>query len=189
MILKPAFTRLNSSSYERRAARRYLLLRPRVTKFPPKFPFRPSMPKFPWDRRSAREASSRSLWWHTKDDLDLMIKCPVGLKGSNSHTKGPGICGDGILDHDANRKLVNPVSDPVEHIVWQRIIPDGQYEVWVKPSYSFRPATIKYEVRVEFDGEQRICSGEVYLDRARETGTRQRAITSCRGIHCLTVNT
>ena len=126
----------------------------------------------------ARGKLEVTLWWQTKDDLDLMVMCPGGLiKGLNSDTRGPGICGDGILDHDANRKLVNPVSDPVEHIVWQRVIPDGQYEVWAKPSYSFGPAPIKYQVRVEFDGEQKICSGEVYVDWMRKTGIRQRAIT------------
>jgi hypothetical protein len=44
---------------------------------------------------------------------------------------GPGVCGDGIIDVDANRKRLHPINDPAEHAVWVRSAPMGDYTVAV----------------------------------------------------------
>ena len=68
------------------------------------------------------------LAWHTLDDVDLEIECPGGLISGLNGNFGPGICGSGKLDLDANRDLtVNIQRDPVEHIAWSDEPPAGEY--------------------------------------------------------------
>jgi hypothetical protein len=122
----------------------------------------------------ARGRLEITLWWRTKDDLDLNVLCPGGrISPVNSQTTGPGICGDGLHDVEANRNLINPVNDPAEHIVWQRGIPEGLYKVLVVPKSTLGPNPIDYEVRVDLDGESRVCSGQVQWDAEGGTGNAQ----------------
>lgn len=118
-----------------------------------------------------------TLWWETKDDLDLNVFCPRGaIKPNNASTKGPGICGDGIHDVDANRNLINPVLDPKEHIVWISDIPDFVYRVYVIPKRTLNSSPITYHTRVDFDGESVTCSGQVQWDRESKQGYGQYSI-------------
>ncbi len=62
-----------------------------------------------------------TLEWATLDDLDLNVFCPGGTIDATQGHAGPGICGDGRKDVDANRNLVENVSPtPIENIVWQK---------------------------------------------------------------------
>jgi hypothetical protein len=92
------------------------------------------------------------LWWSTTDDLDLVIGCPpagmldpfkltsVRARRTTGTTflgrimgMGPGLCGDGIIDVDANRKRLHPINKPAQHAVWVRSAPMGDYTVAVRP--------------------------------------------------------
>ncbi|WP_294532291.1 hypothetical protein [uncultured Rhodoblastus sp.] len=107
------------------------------------------------------------LAWHTLDDLDLVITCPGGRLGAFGGTFGgsfgPGVCGDGNLDVDANRNLVmNIQHDPVEHIVWHDDPPAGNYlfsaQIY-KAMDGPRPKNIPFEMTMSLDGEQKKCTG------------------------------
>lgn len=101
-----------------------------------------------------------TLSWATLDDLDLNVDCPGGRIDSQPGHAGPGICGDGRKDIDANRNLTDNVSTtPIENIVWQGDIPQGQYRIEV---IEYRAATafgntVPFTLRVRWNGEERIC--------------------------------
>lgn len=101
-----------------------------------------------------------TLLWNTLDDLDLNVTCPGGLiSGYPGHT-GPGVCGDGRKDLDANRNLVENVSStPIENVVWQSDIPQGRYSVEV---IEFRSKgdganTVPFTLRLRWNGQEREC--------------------------------
>ena len=104
-----------------------------------------------------------TLWWNTIDDLDLEVRCPGGLISPfEPSTLGPGICGDGQHDIDANRNMEPPVTtNPREHVVWTKDIPEGLYKVIVQPTKTSGGSPIPYSVRVDFEGESRLCTGTV----------------------------
>jgi len=115
-----------------------------------------------------------TLWWDTTDDLDIVVKCPGGVLDSAYlfaskrlgviAGRGPGVCGDGIIDVDANRKRLHPVNNPAEHAFWKRNVPAGLLEVEVVGYNDTSPnSRIPYSVRVEFAGEQKVCSGHVEI--------------------------
>jgi hypothetical protein len=103
------------------------------------------------------------LAWHTLDDVDLEIECPGGLISGVNGNFGPGICGSGKLDLDANRDLtVNIQRDPVEHIAWSDEPPAGEYRFRAhiyKAKDGARPSNIPFEMTISLDGEQKKCSG------------------------------
>ena len=122
-----------------------------------------------------------TLWWESTDDLDLVVACPpAGLLDPWEMTAvrsqrtiggtfpnrlmgmGPGVCGDGTIDVDANRKRIHPVDHPAEHAVWQERIPAGAYTVAVRPSKLAQfNSKVSYSIRVDLNGEQKICTGQV----------------------------
>lgn len=117
-----------------------------------------------------------TLWWNTTDDLDLTVKCPGGVISPRAGQQGPGICGDGVHDVDANQKMINPVTDPKEHAAWTSP-PDGEYRVEVKAYQTSHPDPIEYSVRVQLDDEVRICTGKVQWDGHNGKGYYQSPIT------------
>jgi hypothetical protein len=117
-----------------------------------------------------------TLWWNTTDDLDLTINCPGGMISPRAGQHGPGVCGDGVHDVDANQKMVNPVSDPKEHAAWT-LPPDGDYRVEVKAYQTSHPNPIEYSVRIQFEDEVKICSGKVQWDGRAGKGYYQSPIT------------
>jgi hypothetical protein len=121
-----------------------------------------------------------TLWWHTTDDIDLYVTCnPPGneLSPKTDSSRGPGLCGDGVLDVDANRNMTAPTTSPAEHIYWKENIPAATYVVFVKPFKTGSGDKIPYSVRVEFDGEERICSGDVSWNGRTRTGHAEIPIT------------
>jgi hypothetical protein len=106
-----------------------------------------------------------TLWWNTTDDLDLTVLCPGGVLSPRASEHGPGVCGDGVHDVDANQKMINPVSDPKEHVTWDSP-PDGDYTVQVKAYKTNHPEPIDYSVRIQLDDEVRICQGTVQWNGA-----------------------
>ncbi len=105
------------------------------------------------------------LAWHTLDDVDLEVECPGGkITGVGDHF-GPGICGDGKLDLDANRSLtINVQRDPIEHVAWLKAPPYGEYffsaHIFMVHDPE-RPKNIPFEMTVSLDGEQKKCSGSL----------------------------
>jgi hypothetical protein len=116
-----------------------------------------------------------TLWWNTKDDLDLTVRCPGGMLSPNAGQHGPGVCGDGVHDVDANQKMVSPVTDPKEHVPWSAP-PDGPYKVEVKAYKTDHTDPIDYSVRIQLDDEVRICSGKVQWDGRAGVGYYQSPI-------------
>jgi len=108
-----------------------------------------------------------TLTWNTKDDVDLHVSCPGGqITPWSGTTKGPGICGDGILDVDANRYASGryvgvPIENPIENITWNNKVPDGEYRVLVRPNYLPRNKEIEYRLAVKLDDEEKLCRGTV----------------------------
>lgn len=102
--------------------------------------------------------------WSTADDVDLSVQCPGGTVGGVAGKPGPGICGDGKLDLDANRNLlVNVVPNPVEHIVWQNDIPAGDYVFGITlfKTKNNRELHLPVRLRIRIDDEERVCTGIV----------------------------
>jgi hypothetical protein len=116
-----------------------------------------------------------TLWWNTTDDLDLTVECPGGYLSPEDSKHGPGICGDGVHDVDANQKMVHPVTDPKEHATWDSP-PDGSYQVWVKAYMTSHPDPIDYWVRVQLDDEIKVCHNQVKWDGTAHTGYIQSPI-------------
>jgi len=117
-----------------------------------------------------------TLWWNTTDDLDLTVDCPGGAISPREGQHGPGICGDGIHDVDANQKMANPVNDPKEHATWNSP-PTGDYKVWVKAYQTSHGDPIDYWVRVQLDDEIKICHNQVQWDGRAGKGYYQSPIT------------
>jgi len=92
-----------------------------------------------------------TLAWHTFDDLDLEIVCPLGMLAQSRYKqKAPGNCGDGKIDVDANRKMLNPVINPVENAVWENDIPELLY-VRVDAYLIKSASPVDYIVTVKLD--------------------------------------
>jgi len=102
-----------------------------------------------------------TLAWHTFDDLDLEIVCPLGMLAQSRYKqKAPGNCGDGKIDVDANRKMLNPVINPVENAVWENDIPELLY-VRVDAYLIKSASPVDYIVTVKLDDEEKICRGAI----------------------------
>jgi hypothetical protein len=106
-----------------------------------------------------------TLSWHTLDDLDLNVFCPGGMLGGNQDIRGPGVCGDGVKDVDSNKNLKENISSkPVENIVWQNDIPNGNYKFEILPYMTKdgnRSVNIPFDIRFRLDGKEKICHGSV----------------------------
>lgn len=128
---------------------------------PPPAP-KPQPPPVPGPQVGKRGALEITLWWETRDDLDLFVNCPTGtIKPTNTETRGPGICGDGVLDVDANRTWSNATLSPREHVTWATDIPSNALGVDVQPNTSRSGDNpISFNVRVDYDGESKVCSGQ-----------------------------
>jgi hypothetical protein len=102
------------------------------------------------------------LEWRTLDDVDLESFCPGGRLGGSGSAFGPGICGDGKLDLDANRNLTTNIQrDAVEHIAWQDP-PTGEYRFAVHlylAKDANRAKTIPFTMTMSLDGETKTCTG------------------------------
>ncbi len=107
-----------------------------------------------------------TLEWATLDDLDLNVFCPGGTIDATQGHAGPGICGDGRKDIDANRNLVENVSPtPIENIVWQSDIPSGTYRVEVieYKGKSSSGNTVPFTLRMRWNGQEHVCHDVVTL--------------------------
>ncbi|MFO0866344.1 MAG: hypothetical protein U0744_17155 [Gemmataceae bacterium] len=72
-----------------------------------------------------------SLFWNSKDDLDLHVVAPSGEEISYSHRKSK--C-NGTLDVDMNVGYANAVFGAVENIYWPvGKAPQGKYRIFVVP--------------------------------------------------------
>jgi hypothetical protein len=118
-----------------------------------------------YDRGAKRGKLEVFLDWNTLDDVDLSVQCPGGLISSIGGKPGPGVCGDGKLDLDANGNLRNNVvPNPVEHIVWQEDIPSGEYVFQAglfKPKESGLERNIPFRMRIRFGDDERVCTGAI----------------------------
>lgn len=128
-------------------------------------------------RGGSNGALQFTLSWATLDDLDLNVNCPGGRIDSQSGHGGPGICGDGRKDLDANRNLTNNVSmSPIENVVWQSDIPPGSYTVEVIEYRSATTAgnTVPFTLRMRWNGQERVCHDVVTVlpmsSQAKENG-------------------
>ncbi len=105
-----------------------------------------------------------TLAWATLDDLDLNVTCPGGRISSFDGERGPGICGDGVKDIDANRNLKTNVSTtPVENVVWTDSYPDGRYIIDV---IEYRSVTdganrVPFTLRMRLGDQESECHGAV----------------------------
>ena len=105
-----------------------------------------------------------TLEWATFDDLDLNVDCPGGRIDAMPGHAGPGICGDGRKDVDANGDLVRNVSaTPIENVVWQDDVPSGAYRIEVIEYRSKSDAgnTVPFTLRMRWDGQERVCHDAV----------------------------
>jgi len=131
----------------------------------------PPSPQPPGPVVGKRGRLELTLWWNTTADLDLEVACPGGyISPRFDYMRGPGICGDGTHDVDANRNMVHPVTDPKEHITWAHDIPDGDYTVWAWLNASSTGKPIQYWVRVQLDDEVKVCTGYVAWDKVTGKG-------------------
>ena len=120
------------------------------------------------------------LAWHTLDDVDLEIDCPGGRITGVGGAFGPGICGDGKLDLDANRDLtVNIQHDPVEHISWREAPPTGEYR-FPAHIYKAKNGERPHEHPVRDDGFARWRTAKMFRNAgmdsavARSEGAKRR---------------
>ncbi len=130
------------------------------------------------DRRVDRDSGGTgelqiTLAWDTLDDLDLNVTCPGGHISSRDGEHGPGVCGDGVKDIDANRNLTENVSStPVENIVWSGNVPDGEYVIEI---IEYRANvkngegnTVPFTLRMRLANEERTCHSQVVQHPASE---------------------
>jgi hypothetical protein len=134
----------------------------------PAVPVRPPDPtqKRAYDRGAKPGQLEVFLSWETPDDVDLLVRCPGGkIGGGAGSSQGPGVCGDGRLDLDANRDLrENVVPNPVEHIVWKDDIPAGNYTFVAgvfKMKNPNREASVPFTMRIRYGEEERVCTGAI----------------------------
>lgn len=143
-----------------------------------------------YERGAASGKLEVFLAWHTLDDVDLEIECPGGKITGVANHFGPGICGDGKLDLDANRGLtVNVQQEPVEHVAWREAPPPGEYffsaHIYLAKNPE-RPKNIPFEMTISLDGEQKKCSGALeWVPRSLEVRAPGGGILATRilGIH------
>ncbi len=76
------------------------------------------------ERGAERGALNFALSWSSTDDVDLSVTCP---NGQTISYKNRVDC-NGTYDLDANVKRGEAVSDPVENVVFQEVVP-GVYKV------------------------------------------------------------
>lgn len=147
------------------AAEMTLAQKPACDTTPERKPESDKTKKTAYDRGAAPGRLEVLLAWHTLDDVDLEIVCPGGQIGGQSGRPGPGVCGDGKLDLDANRNLTENIqTEPVEHVVWRDNIPDGEYRFMAlifKVKDPTHEQTIPFEMTVSLDGEQKKCSSSL----------------------------
>lgn len=99
-----------------------------------------------------------SLAWNSRDDLDLMVKCPTGEIVS-FRNRSKGACG-GRLDIDANTGG-NISERPIENIYFETVRP-GRYEVTVRMHYSRSRQPQDFTLRANVaDSGTRIVTGRV----------------------------
>jgi hypothetical protein len=105
-----------------------------------------------------------SLYWNSKDDLDLHVVAPSGEEISYSHRKSK--C-NGVLDVDMNVNYANAVVGAVENIYWPTgKAPQGKYRIFVVP-YSHHggsPGTADpahFSVRLVIQGRGQSFQGNV----------------------------
>ena len=123
----------------------------------------------PAEHSSLREGAHEGkvevyLSWNTLDDLDLKIFCPDNGQIGGQEGR-PGSCGEGKLDHDANRNLTENVSNtPEEHAVWATTTPAGRLRV---EAFFFTAVdgdvrkVIPFEMTFKIENDQKKCRGEV----------------------------
>ena len=96
-----------------------------------------------------------SLEWFNRDDLDLHLK-HVDTDRTIYFRQRNGIHG-GYLDVDMNATSSDAVEDPVENIIFERLLPWGNYEVKVHQFQKRSNQKAGYNVEIEMDN-----SGEVF---------------------------
>lgn len=107
-----------------------------------------------------------TLSWSTRDDLDLVAYCPGGTIGGHDGKKGPGVCGDGQQNIDANKNQnENVTDDPIEYIRWKDEIPDGRYKFEIKLYKSDKKdiSTIPVSLRLKIDDQVRDCRSVITI--------------------------
>lgn len=98
-----------------------------------------------------------SLSWYNYDDLDLHIHEPKGqgtrgLSGEHIYFRNKQGWTGGTLDVDMNAGG-GTTREPVENVMWARVMPDGDYKVVVN-QYSKRETTnVGFVVEVECGGK------------------------------------
>lgn len=117
------------------------------------------------DRRVEQRGGNRgkvqfTLSWGTTDDLDIDVDCPGGQISSFPGHRGPGVCGDGVKDIDANRNLVENVSTtPVENVSWADDVPDGTYVITIIEfkARSKQGSVVPFSLRMRAGDDEKIC--------------------------------
>ena len=117
------------------------------------------------DRRVERRGGKRgrlqlTLSWATTDDLDINVDCPGGQISSYAGHRGPGICGGGVKDIDANGDLVRNVSStPVENVSWAADVPEGTYLITIIEYKARAPGgnDVPFSLRMRYGDEEKIC--------------------------------
>ncbi len=89
-----------------------------------------------------------SLSWFNGDDLDIHAKV------FNSHIfYGNKRSGAGSLDVDMNANGPSNTTDPVENIVWTKVLEGVQYKIWVNQYTRRSGDNIGFDFELEYNGE------------------------------------
>ena len=137
----------------------------------------PDTNKRAYDRGAKSGKLEVFLAWHTLDDLDLEIECPGGKIGGQSGQPGPGVCGDGRVDLDANKNLKENIeTEPVEHAVWRDQIPLGTYRfkahLFMAKDSSYTHE-IPFEMTISVGDKQQVCRSSLPFFPLSEGRTAQ----------------
>lgn len=109
-----------------------------------------------------------SLTWNNYNDLDLIVRPPVGEAIYFQNKNGVN---GGFLDIDMNSGTRRE-AQPIENIKWETEAPPGKYEVSVV-LYDIAPgtpgpATTPYTVTVTVHGDEQTFNGTVSRDQKRQ---------------------